>query len=231
MDGCGEARAGASAQVFGNPVNHECCYAAPITDFGRRCYMNRLQREFVSAAGVFLLLFAITTAWAQKASQQPERLAQDASLEATMTFIQVKLNSIGAVKYVARAHDSENGGDWANSFKDEVSRLIANPSVCRVYYHWFTSVQDRVTMDKDVGFALYDVKKIRVLTREELFKTDNAAMGRDWTAKVEPPVYVVVVERPAHVENHFVFLDEEFAKQIARALSHAVGLCGGKIDQ
>ena len=121
----------------------------------------------------------------------------------------------------------KNGGEWTNSFKDEVSRLVANPSVCRVYYHWFTSVEDKIAMDRDIGFALYDVKKIEVLTREELFNSDNAAMGRVWTAKVEPPVYLVVVHRPAHVENHFVFLDQDLAKGVAKALAHAVDLCGG----
>ena len=176
----------------------------------------------------FVALFGSPISWAQERSQQPERLTKDSTLQVTMKFIQDKLNSIGPVEYTARAHDSSSGHDWTNKFKDEVSRLVANPSVCRVYYHWFTSVEEKVTMDKDIGFALYDVQKIRVLTREELFNSDNAAMGHaSWTAKVDPRVYVLIAERPGR-ENHFVFLDQDMANQVAKALTHAVQLCGGK---
>jgi hypothetical protein len=190
---------------------------------------NHLQRKLVYLVSI-VLLFPTTTTWAQKGNQQPERLSQAGGLEATMKFIQDKLNSIGPVKYVTHAHDGQNGGDWTNKFHDEVNRLVANPAVCRVYYHWFTSVEEKVTMDKDIGFALYDVQQIRVLTREELFNSDNAAMGRaSWTVKVEPPVYVLLVKRSARVENHFVFLDQDPANQVAKALTHAVELCGGKI--
>lgn len=165
-------------------------------------------------------------------NQDSERVRHDNSLQATMEFIQDKLNSIGPVNYVTHAHDPRNGPDWTNKFKDEVSRLVANPSVCRVYYHWFASVEDKITMDKDVGFALSEVQKIKVLTRAQVFNADNAATGRvSWTVKVEPPVYVLVVERPAHVENHFVFLDQDLANQVATALNHAAELCGGKLNQ
>jgi hypothetical protein len=165
-----------------------------------------------------------------EASEDKQRL--DNSLEATMKFIQDKLNSIGPVKYVTHAHDARNGGDWTNKFEDEVSGLVANPSVCRIYYHWFSGVEGTVTMDKEVGFALYDVQRIRVLTREELFNSDNAATGRaSWTAKVEPSVYVLLVQRPAPRENQFVFFDEGLANQVAKALEHAVELCGGKLNQ
>jgi hypothetical protein len=189
-----------------------------------------MQRKLVYFVFVVLLIPGATT-WAQKENQKPERPDQS-GLEPTMKFIQDKLNSIGPVKYVTHVHDGHNGGDWTNKFHDEVSRLVANPSVCRVYYHWFTSVEEKVTMDKDIGFALYDVQQISVLTREELFNSDNAAMGRtSWTAKVEPPVYVLLVKRPAHIENHFVFLDQDRTNQVRKALTHAVELCGGKLIQ
>jgi hypothetical protein len=56
-------------------------------------------------------------------------------------------------------------------------------------------------------------------------------MGRSsWTSKVQPPVYVLLVERPAHVQNHFAFLDYDLARQVANALERAVELCGGKAN-
>lgn len=148
-----------------------------------------------------------------------------------MKYIQDKLNSVGRVKYVAHGHDTQNGDDWVNRFNDEVSALVANPAVCRIYYHWFTSVDGNVTMDKDIGFAFRDVHQIKLLTREEIFNSDNAETGHaSWTAKVDPPVYVVIVQRDTR-ENHFLFLDKDLASQVAKALSHATDLCGGKLNQ
>jgi hypothetical protein len=148
-----------------------------------------------------------------------------------MKFIEDKLNSIGPVNYVAHGHDTSNGDTWTNNFKDEASRVVANPSACHIYYHWSTSGDGKIDMDKDVGFALKDVQRISVLTREQRFNLENAATGHpSWTAKVEPPVYLLVVQRSAQVENHFLFLDEDLANQVARALKHSVELCGGKIS-
>ncbi len=106
--------------------------------------MPEIQRKLGYCIAI-VLLFPTATTWAQSRNQQQQRLTQAGGLEATMKFIQDKLNSIGPVKYVAHAHDGRNGGDWTNKFDDEVSRLVANPSVCRVYYHWFTSVEEKVT--------------------------------------------------------------------------------------
>jgi len=59
-----------------------------------------------------VLLFPTATTWGQSRNQQQQRLTQAGGLEATMKFIQDKLNSIGPVKYVAHAHDGRNGGGW-----------------------------------------------------------------------------------------------------------------------
>ena len=178
---------------------------------------------------VFVFLLLSAAIWAQQKNQQSGRASQDDSLDATMKFIQEKLNSIGPVNYVSHGHDSSNGNDWTNRFKDEASEVIANPSICRIRYHWFTSGDGRVNMDKNVGFALKDVQQIRVLAREEIFNSDNAAAGHaSWTAKLEPQVYVLIVKRPGNVENHFVFLDQELANRVAKSMSQAIELCGGK---
>jgi hypothetical protein len=190
---------------------------------------NALRRKLLYFVPVLLSVSAAV--WAQQANRLQNRAAQDSGLEATMKYIQEKLNSIGPVYYVSQAHDSQNGHNWTNKFKDEASELIADPSACRIYYHWFTSVEGSVTMDKKLTFALKDVQQISVQTREEIFKADNAAMGRpSWTVKIEPPVYVLLVQRPAHVQNHLIFLDQDLANRVAKSLAHAVELCGGQLS-
>lgn len=67
-----------------------------------------------------------------------------------------------------------------------------------------------------------------MLTRLQYFNERNLANGHpSWTAKVDPPVFVLLVQRPSRVENHFVFLDEELSDRTTKALTEAIGLCGG----
>jgi hypothetical protein len=167
-------------------------------------------------------------AWAQQRKSAPIKHSDDdPNLEATMKFIQDKLNVLGPVTYVSHGHDSNNGHDWTNHFSNEASRVVANLSLCRFYYHWKAVVDGHVSMDADIGIRLRDVQKIDVLSREKYFNEDNLASGHpSWTAKVEPSVFVVRVQRPAHVENQFMLPDEESARQLAKALTRAVELCG-----
>ncbi len=163
----------------------------------------------------------------QKKSAPIKQVDNEPNLEATLKFVQDTLNALGPVRYVGHCHDSNNGHDWTQHFSDEVSRVIAKPALCRIYYHWKSGGDGRVAMDADVGIRFKDVQKIDVLSREEYFNEENLAFGRpSWTVKIEPSVFVVRVQRPAHKENGFTFPDKESAIRFAKALTRAVELCG-----
>ena len=68
-----------------------------------------MRERLVSVLGSVLLI-AVTATWGQRVINSQSALTDDASLEATMTFIQAKLNSIGAVRYVTHAHDLQKWG-------------------------------------------------------------------------------------------------------------------------
>src|SRR5208337_4304003 len=134
--------------------------------------------------------------------------------------------AVGQVTYTSHGHDSNNGHDWSNSFSNEASRVTANPAACRINYHYRVTRDGNVLMDANAGFLLKDVQKVEVLTRQKYFDEANLMDGHpSWTAKVEPPVFVLRVRRPANVENQFVFLDEAMANRVAKALTQAVELC------
>ena len=82
-------------------------------------------------------------------------------------------------------------------------------------------------MDANAGFLLKDVRNVSVLTRQKYFDEENLLNGHpSWTAKVDPTTFVVRIQRPANVENQFVFFDETTANRVAKALINAVQLCG-----
>ena len=186
-----------------------------------------LVRQLFRLLVIVCLASAVLTALqGTKASKTADNTSD---LAASMKFIQEALNAVGQVKYIVHGHDTTSGSDWTNSFSNEARLVAADPTACRITYHYKVVRDGNVLMDANAGFLLKDVRDVDVLTRQKYFDEANLLNGHpSWTAKVEPVVFVVRVRRPANVENQFVFLDEATANHVAKALTHAVEICSNK---
>jgi hypothetical protein len=181
---------------------------------------------------VFVMSFAAllgASALAQTAVVPPPRPGDSGpSLAVTMEFIQAKLSEQGSVNYMSYYQDSASGQQWTEQFSDEISNVTANPSSCRIDYHWKITLDGAVTLDQDAGFSLSDVQDLAVMTGEMHQKKVNTAAGvPTQDSRIDPPVFVLVVRRTRNAENPFVFTEEEMANRVAKAMVHAVELCGG----
>ena len=58
-------------------------------------------------------------------------------------------------------------------------------------------------------------------------KNDVAAGHPTWNAKVDPPVFDLIVKAKENAEFYFFFFDGDVANRATKALGHAVELCGG----
>jgi hypothetical protein len=150
------------------------------------------------------------------------------TLEATMKFIQDNLEE-GKLTYTAFVSDaSQPGVEWKNQFKVEMTHLAADAKTCRISFHWRAEVNGKVSDDTDYNLALKDVKSIVVLPQEQnQHQVDTRGGHPEWTSRIEPNLFTLVARRPKGLENAFLFSDEEMADRIAKALVHAVELCGG----
>jgi hypothetical protein len=111
-----------------------------------------------------------------------------------------------------------------------LAKIVADPGACRVDYHWKVSSNGRVLQDKDHVLSLKDVKNIVVMSREQtLMSPSFAASHPELRAKVDPPVFQLEARLPKDQADSltFYFYDEDLVNQVARALVHAVELCGG----
>jgi len=175
---------------------------------------------------------AVSTALAQekKAVPPPPKPADEGpSLQATMKFIQDKLNGIGPVNYITYVHDDVAGNDQNQQSKYEVTRVVADPTACRIGYHAKVEINGKVNHEGDAVFFLKNVGDISVVPGEQAMKEAVAAAGHPlWTVKVDPPNFTLKVNRTnSKVFNSFVFFDEQLANRMAKAMVHAVELCGG----
>jgi hypothetical protein len=179
---------------------------------------------------IVLLSILLTTALglAQQSVPPPPKPASDGpSLEATMKFIQEKIEQQGKLNYAAHVHDSQDGSNWVVPFSTLQTNIVANPTLCRISYHERRTRRDEVTADDDYWFALKAVQEMVVMSREQgLKRADTNAGHPTWDSKVDPPIWLIEA-RYKGGQNIFYFHEEEIANRVAKALVHAVELCGG----
>lgn len=173
-----------------------------------------------------LNLMALAYVSAQVAVPPPPKPADDGpSLAETMQFIQEKLNGLGQVNYVVYTHDNVGGTDFISQSSAEARDVIPDPATCRIGYHWVTA---NGAVAWDISFSLHDVRNVTVMTGEQNQRNiDLAAEHPAWDSKISPPLFVLIARRTGNVDNSFYFTDEDMANRVAKAMVHAVELCGG----
>ena len=173
-----------------------------------------------------LSLIALTCS-AQDVPPPPKPADDGPSLADTVKFIEEKLGAIGRVNWVQYIHDNTNGSDLTHKFSLERTNVRASVQGCRIDYHSWGSTDGGVQYDNDVGFALKDVEEVVVDTLEQHLKEANSKAGHpEWNIRLDPPVFVIKAQKKNG--GYFFYLyDESLAHRIAKALVHAVELCGG----
>jgi hypothetical protein len=175
-----------------------------------------------------IFIFIAASAWAQQTVPPPKPAPSGPPLEVTMKFIQEKVAEVGKLTYAAHYHDSATGKDWVNQWTDEATNVVASPALCKVSYHRLSTRGGQVIENNDQWFYLQAVQDIVVEPEEqELKKGDSAAGHPTWDSRVEPRIWAVWVQRPKGIENYLYFREEAMANRVAKALVHAMELCGG----
>ena len=173
-----------------------------------------------------LSLFALTSA-AQDVPPPPKPADEGPSLADTMKFIEEKLGSIGRVNYVVYMHDGTDGSDWTGKFSNEKSNVRASVQSCRIDAHSWASTDGKVTEEGDLWFALKDVQEVVVETGEQDRKDRDSKAGHpEYSSRMDPPVFLIIAKQKEG-GRYFYLYDESLANRIAKALVHAVELCGG----
>ncbi|MGB9406755.1 MAG: hypothetical protein WCA89_04415 [Terracidiphilus sp.] len=179
---------------------------------------------------VFLFSWtAFSAGLAQQAVAQSSKPAPDGpSLAATMQFLQAKLNEQGKMSWTTHYHDSADNTNWIYTFIFEAGKVVTDASACTIAYH-YTIVRDGAQIsDSDASFNLHDVQDLTLITGDERQNKNDVAAGHTtWNAKVDPPVFDLIVRGKENAEFYFFFFDGDSANRVTKAMGHAVELCGG----
>jgi hypothetical protein len=186
----------------------------------------KLQKIWVAS---FVYGIALTLN-AQKAVAPPPKPADSGpSLAATMQFLQDKLNDIGKVSIVMFNHNTTTGEDFTTTFTSEFTNATADPSQCRIAYHGKSTLNGATVSDGDAGVPLRDVQDVVIEPYVQYQNEVNAAGGLPnvIASSTNPPLTALLVRRPHGVYNFFPFTDPQLADRVAKAMTHAIELCGG----
>jgi hypothetical protein len=212
---------------------------------------------------VFLtLVLAASIALAQQSMppQPPadKPAANGPSLEATLKFIQDKVNQQGKIVYVEHEIESSDGHQnlYDNTAESQVVSVdpaggLSLQEQAFTSVRHFGSVRQQINMTsrRTYTWQVYfkDVEKLEVLNSSD-YRQD-----RYWTFQYDPPFFEILVHLAAGktVPQHFSrtvthgdhsvtdeagdnigefvlhFRDKEMANRVAKAMLHAVELCGG----
>ncbi|MGA3134764.1 MAG: hypothetical protein ABSC88_02105 [Terracidiphilus sp.] len=173
-------------------------------------------------------ILSITASGQQSASPASKPADSGPSLAVTMQLIQSKLNEQGKLNWTTYYHDSADGTNWNYKLSFEASKVVADASACMIGYH-FNITRDGVMLsDDDASFSLHDVQDVTLTTGDQRQNKNDAAAGHTtWTAKVDPPIFDLIVRGQEKAEFYFFFTDEDTANRVTKAMGHAVELCGG----
>jgi hypothetical protein len=83
----------------------------------------------------FAFLLILPFVQAQDVPLPPKPKDDGPSLDATMKFIEEKLNSIGPVSLMIYVHDDMNGSDSTSKVSTQISNARAIAKGCAVNYH------------------------------------------------------------------------------------------------
>ncbi|HSZ62082.1 MAG TPA: hypothetical protein VK828_09800 [Terriglobales bacterium] len=187
-----------------------------------------MMKRYVMTICVAVLAVSAGLAQQKKAAPSSKPADQGPSLAVTMKFIQGNA-SAGKLSYTTFVSDStQQGVEWKDNINVEMSNLVADAKTCGISFHWRAEVNGKVSDDSDYNLNLAEVKDIVVLPQDQNQQKVDARNGHpEWTLRVEPNLFTLVARRPKGLENAFLFSEEEMAGRIAKAMVHAVELCGG----
>jgi hypothetical protein len=175
-------------------------------------------------------LSAVLAQGASPAAQPPAAAPADngPSLAETMQFIQNKLNGIGKVSFVDVLYAAVDGSTENITYTDEISNVVADPSQCQISYHRkATQKNGEIYRNKDNVISLRDVQEIVVKPLEQFENEFAAKNGINVSITTNPSLTILEARVTHDVTYSFRFTDADLADRVAKAMLHAVELCGG----
>jgi hypothetical protein len=185
----------------------------------------------IQGSPAFLPLLLAATLAVAPLQAQPPAGARGPALAPTLKFIQDKISQHASLVYQRHLHGTSQ--DSILQFAMEVTQVAVDEPGCVFGYHWMAvfampgSPDKKAYGNRDERIALRDIEKVEVVPQDELLRRGEKPTDMQ-TVKVDPAVSALQIHmRDGTTYGQIQFYDGDLADRVARALIHAVELCGG----
>jgi hypothetical protein len=174
-------------------------------------YMTKISNRLVAAVLVCLPCLAMAQ---QEVAPPPNPNESGPSLEVTLNFITDRMNEQGKLQFTVYVHDAVSGHDSTRNLTIENGKMKFDAAKC--------------TVGKPPWeIKLKNVRDILVDPDLSHFVTMNPASLKITGSDRPSPILTVRYNGNKHSNSLFLFREPEMADRVAKALIHAVELCGG----
>jgi len=151
------------------------------------------------------------------------------SLEETLSFVEDRLNQQGAVNWLSTMQNTVAGASGSPvQLSLQFSRVTGDVGTCRLNFHSKFLASGQPT-ESDAILTLRRIEKLAVMSLQDGNNGLHARQGHpELVETISPPtISELEITGGANRTWYLVFSDEELSNRVAKALTHAVELCGG----
>jgi len=159
-------------------------------------------------------------------AQEPGVPEKALAAKATFHSLQETLAAVGAIDHTFHYRDDKTGAHWTANFGMRFYNVQADASACRLDYDSQHILNGHPDPSQHMWILFHLPWRVSVTSAELAAKEEDARAGRpQWTAEVDPPTFLVMLQGPGHAA--LPFKSEAQAQRAAELLSSALELCGG----
>lgn len=150
------------------------------------------------------------------------------SLSDTVRFIEDKLNAQGKMTWrLTREHNGKT--KKAREYGEENNRFSVDAGSWLLRFDKVTYEGSQILTSDALSVSFKEVDTLEVMTLEDEANRAAAADGHpdDKVIIPAPAPFALVITLKNHQRVHFLFSDEQLANRVAKAMIHAIDLCGG----
>jgi hypothetical protein len=186
--------------------------------------MHRILKIVLAMPAIAVLLQAA------HAEPSPRNGSRGPSLEATLQFIADKLGANGSFGAVVWDKDLSTGSTSEGTYQWEFTNVRADAASCSLLYHLKITSKGTVTINEDrqTGFAKFEDLVAEPLAQSETQANASAGIPNWIGTATNPEITAILLRGESGVDFRamFYFADPNLADRVAKAMAHAIELCG-----
>jgi hypothetical protein len=150
-------------------------------------------------------------------------------LGSTLKLIQDQVNKQGEIRFTMMSKNAASGETVQDKYVVETSNAVADVSSCSLQVDARMVLNGKTQADGRPVLSIRNIDSVIVKSESQTIEERTKRAGvKQWTGTISPESYIVQTFQSGILAGMFFFRDQEPANLVAKDISLAVELCGGR---